>query len=825
MPLYVPAIGIAQIFNLDGTAVIRIVIAQIVAVAYTGSFVAFLTLAGNSRRNTISGAVVAGVFAATNPWVIARVEHLGLLAGYAFVPLAIAAIVTAERRQSWRMAAAAGIALSGIAISPHYVIYMGAIGITGSILALLRGPRQTISVGLLQRIGVALLVFGALEAYALAPLVSTSLLSDGLPDEFITTDLAVRFPNAPLIDAITLTSNPQWHSKMRPTGLSSLAWRGLALIPMAALILVATSRFQRKTAVPLVAVAFATTAFVGWADSGYGRTVLETMMASIPGGRSLREPDKLLGLSAHAQAWGLGAVVTLVWSAFSRSHWVRLTSTTALVVALASIVLPATERLLWTENASGWRPVHLPNGYAKVLATVRADAETSRVAVFERGARVPDWDQNRILRHVATRSIPAQSVVGERVASVSKGMELLRNLDSDATLAVLRAEGVDRVLIATDTKNGRDLASRLTTEANVTTIDQSDWLTYVRIAGETPVAQTATAWSIISGIRNAGTAPSNTAPFPVDTSVRTRPDDLAGINILGSSKTEPRPALINGTKFAALTPATNDGWTSIDSSPAGFARWLRVLDIHGLHVDAFDNGLGFAWTSSSTKPTTTPKILQEIRMPEGTSDVLLRALVGNDVAALRIRVVQAGSELNTTEINRPGSERFEWVQVANRVSSIGGPLSIEIGASIGFAAANGVGLVPHGLVSIGLTTDPAPTPQIVASRRSRTEIDVDLHGARNPFVLVLNETFHPAWRARWEDKEARPVPIGLARMGFVIDEAGDVPIQVRFVPQHAGNIGLGITIVASLLLTGLFITTAVDSRKVNTARAHIEVES
>ena len=116
-------------------------------------------------------------------------------------------------------------------------------------------------------------------------------------------------------------------------------------------------------------------------------------------------------------------------------------------------------------------------------------------------------------------------------------------------------------------------------------------------------------------------------------------------------------------------------------------------------------------------------------MPEGTSDVLLRALVGKNVAALHIRVVQAGSELKTTEINRPGFERFEWVQVANSVSSIGGPLLLEIGASKGFAAANGVGLVPHGLVSVGLTSDPAPTPQIVTSRRSRTEIDVDIHGA------------------------------------------------------------------------------------------------
>lgn len=825
MPLYLPAVGIAQVFNLDGTAVIRIVIVQIVAVAYTGAFIAFLTLAGNVRWSTISGAIVAGIFASTNPWVVARVEHLGLLAGYAFVPLAIAAIVTAERRQSWRMATVTGIALSGIAISPHYVIYMGLIGIAGAILVLLRGPRRTINIGVLQRIGVALLVFITLEAYAVTPFISSSLLAEGLPNELIASDLAVRSPDAPLIDAITLTSNPQWATKLRPIGLSPLVWRGLALIPMTALLLVVISRFQRKTALLLLVAAFATTAIVAWADSGYGRPVLETVISSIPGGRSLREPDKLLGLSAHAQAWGLGAVVTLLWSASSQAHWVKLTSTTALVIILTSIILPATDRLLWTENVSGWRPTRLPNGYASVLETVRADSDAIRVAVFERGARTPDWDPTRILRHVATRSISAQSVVSERVASVSKGMELLRNLHPDELLTVLRAEGVNRVLITTDTKDGRDLASRLTTEANVTMIDQSDWLTYVRIAGETPVAQTATAWSIISGIRKAGTAPSNTAPFPVDTSVRTRPDDLAGIHILDSTQTEPRPELIKETEFTALTPATNDGWTGIDSSPAGFARWLRVLDIHGLHVDAFDNGLGFAWTSASTKPTPTPKIIQEISIPEGTSDVLLRALVGKNVAALHIRVVQAGSELKTTVINRPGFERFEWVQVANSVSSIGGPLLLEIGASKGFAAANGVGLVPHGLVSVGLTSDPAPTPQIVTSRRSRTEIDVAIHGARNPFVLVLNETFHPAWRASWEKKEARPVPIGLARMGFVIDEAGDVPIQVRFAPQHAGNIGLGITLVTSLLLTGLFVTTVVDSRKANTASAHIEVAS
>ena len=86
-------------------------------------------------------------------------------------------------------------------------------------------------------------------------------------------------------------------------------------------------------------------------------------------------------------------------------------------------------------------------------------------------------------------------------------------------------------------------------------------------------------------------------------------------------------------------------------------------------------------------------------------------------------------------------------------------------------------------------------------------------GARGPFVLVVNETFHPAWRATWSGGDARPVPVGLARMGFVIDGAGDFSVQVRFAPQSAQHVGFGVTAAASAALAGLLVATAVGHRR------------
>ena len=814
MPLYAPAIGVAQLFGLDGTAVIRLVLIQIAVVAYSGAFVAFVTLAGHERRGVALGALVAGVFAAVNPWAIARIEHVGLLAGYAFTPLAVAAVVAAERRRSWRMAAVAGVAMVGVAVSPHFLIYAAGIGFVGAVIGLLRAPGWYARRGLLQRIGVGLLAFGALEAYALAPLISAGWLSAGVPGELTAaaSDLAVREPGAPTLDAITLTANPQWHAAMRPVGLAAVAWRGLALIPVAALAAAAVSGRWRRTAIPLVAIVVAVSAFVVWADSGQARTLLEGLVSAVPGGRGLREPDKLLGLSALAQAWGLGAAAAVAWTLTGRARWAGLAANAALAVLLAALIVPAAGRFLWTDGVTGWRPAPLPEGYASVLATVRADAAAERVAVFERGERVPDWDDTRVLRHVATRAVRPGSLIGDRVASVSKGLELARGLESDAMLDVLRAEGVDRVLVATDSETGRELAARLAAESGVTTLARSEWLTYARIASEAPIAQAASAWSTVSGARGVAAAPMGTAPLVLDGPLRARPDDLGGVDVIDASGPAAAPAPIDGARLAALAPAAEGGWEGVDGSPAGFIRWRRVLELQDLHVDAFGLGLGFAWAPPSTG-TAARTLVTEIPVTGEASDVLLRALAGDGVAPLRVRAVQAGAEIGAIEIARGGPEGFDWVRLAQGVLPAGGPVSVEIEAGAGFAAVNAVALTPGGSAPAQVTTEPRPPPAIVATRRSRTEIDVRVDGARGPFVLVVNETFHPAWRATWSGGEARPVPVGLARMGFVIDGAGDFSVQVGFAPQPAQNAGLGVTAAAGAALVGLLVAVAVGRRR------------
>ena len=658
------------------------------------------------------GALVAGVFAAVNPWAIARIEHVGLLAGYAFTLLAVAAVVAAERRRSWRMAAVAGVAMVGVAVSPHFLIYAAGIGFVGAVIGLLRAPGWYARRGLLQRIGVGLLAFGALEAYALAPLISAGWLSAGLPGELTAapSDLAVREPGAPTLDAITLTANPQWHATMRPVGLSAVAWRGLALIPVAALAAAAVSGRWRRTAIPLVAIVVAVSAFVVWADSGQARTLLEGLVSAVPGGRGLREPDKLLGLSALAQAWGLGAAAAVAWTLTGRARWAGLAANAALAVLLAALIVPAAGRFLWTDGVTGWRPAPLPAGYASVLATVRADAAAERVAVFERGERVPDWDDTRVLRHVATRAVRPGSLIGDRVASVSKGLELARGLESRCDVGCLAGR---RAWIGCWSrpipKAGASWLPCLAAESGVTTLARGEWLTYARIASEAPIAQAASAWSTVSGARGVAAAPMRTAPLVLDGPLRARPDDLGGVDVIDAFGPAAAPTPIDRARLAALAPAAEGGWEGVDGSPAGFIRWRRVLELQDLRVDAFGLGLGFAWAPPSTG-TAARTLVTEIPVTGEASDVLLRALAGDGVAPLRVRAVQAGAEIGAIEIARGGPEGFDWVRLAQGVLPAGGSVSVEIEAGAGFAAVNAVALAPSGSAPARATTEPsAPT--------------------------------------------------------------------------------------------------------------------
>ena len=237
-----------------------------------------------------------------------------------------------------------------------------------------------------------------------------------------------------------------------------------------------------------------------------------------------------------------------------------------------------------------------------------------------------------------------------------------------------------------------------------------------------------------------------------------------------------------------------------------------MLELQDLRVDALGLGLGFAWAPPSTG-TTARTLVTEIPVTGEASDVLLRALAGDGVAPLRVRAVQAGAEIGVIEIARGGPEGFDWVRLAQGVLPAGGPVSVEIEAGAGFAAVNAVALAPGGTAPARATSEPTSPPVIAGTRRSRTEIDVRVDGARGPFVLVVNETFHPAWRATWSGGEARPVPVGLARMGFVIDGADDLSVQVRFAPQPAQHVGFGVTAAAGAALAGLLVAAAVGRRR------------
>lgn len=814
-----PVMGLVGVLleGIGGTsgAMIRgLVVGQSLA-AFASMYLLFQLVAERGATQVLPtrvGGLAAGLFYALNPWAIARVEHLGLLIGYSLLPLVLGLALLAVRRGSARFAVGASLAFWFTAASPHYLVFTTAI-LAALALYYLMGARTWGAARLMIRLGaVGMATIVGLVMFLVLPTLASSWLSGGLPAEIAAgaDDLAIRDGAASRLEIITLTSNAVWSDVMRPAGQAGWAWMMVALLPAGSLVWV--SFFGRPRArvgmlLLALAVVVVTVEVLVVREAGSGATGF--VVSRIPGGRALREPDKLSGLLALAFAWGVGGVVgMLVWSLTGSAHRAgqRLGISVllvALVLAATAMLTPAIRYFLWTEGVANWLPHSWPTGYERPLAALRDAEGATRTVVFERDERVPIWDDTRVLRQPVSRSLAGVPTVGWRHGGNSVFLSGLLQLEGADLVRAIRLAGADRLLVVHDTREGAELNERVARTGEFEVLVADEYVTLYssgEVFGGSGYA--AGGWWPVYGLNGAAAGAFGVEPALMviaDAGASGCPAELAALPMIGSTPVSGAlPPCTLPDRLIRLHPETEEAneWEATGGSAAELSRWSQATGRQDLTAREYDYGLGFAWIEPGLPEGR--NAIFPVGQVEVGAPLYLRALVGGAAAALEVEVLDSsGATLARTDVAADGEPRLEWVPIT--IVEGGGSLRLRITAAEGFGAVNAVALGSR-IFGPAIVETAAELPTAVLVRReSRTQLKATVEGSSGAFALVVAENYSPVWRARYPGGEALPFPAGYARMGFMIPAAGDFEITVDFVPQGWHDAGL---IVSGVTLAG-----------------------
>lgn len=828
-PVFAVVALVLNVFGGTSGGAIRWLIVGQSLVAFLSMFTLYRLMSARFRLSDVSkniGALGAGMFYALNPWAIARVEHLGLLFGYSLLPLVLGLAVLAVSRRSIPLAILVGLVGALLAASPHYLVFATVLlGLTGVYsLARRRSRRQLVLLARLATAGG--LAFIGLQMFLILPTLASAWLSGGLPAELAATaeDVAISRGAVSPVALMTLTNNPIWSGNMRPGGQVVWIWSPVGLLPLGALIWSAVRRGSASSIVYLfLALALFILALETMLEIEAGSGLTGFLIAHLPGGRALRESDKLTGLLALAYAWGVGEALS--WTTRLGSVRARLPAfamTIAFAVALAAIGAPAIRYFLWTNGVANWLPVQWPSGYESPVTALRQSLPSTRLMVFERDERVPKWDATRVLRQPVSRALPGIPMVGWRHAGNSVYVVSALTATPAELAAAVRGAGADRVLVVHDTREGRELNERISASADfrVEVLDEYASLYSIR---NTAVGEgyAAVEWRAVNGTGGlsafAGSSDVDEVVFVADANVAGCPPELLLLKrVTLPAAGDVFPPCELPERMWPLRPdaALQTGWEDAAGSAAGLSRWVQALNRNDVAVREYDHGMGFAWIEPGTIASRTA--LFPIDDVVSGSDLYLRALVGDRAAPLVVEMLDArGTVQAQTRIDEPGQTRFDWLALG----SPSGINRLRITAGEGLGGVNVLGQGADGgrFVAPSALAARSPPIAIQVERVSRTTLRATVRGASGPFALVVNENYSPVWRATHGGAEVRPFPAGYARMGFLIQGDGDFEIQIEFVPQRWHDAGLWISL-ATLVVTIAYLFAPIAARLVGYRR-------
>jgi arabinofuranan 3-O-arabinosyltransferase len=92
-----------------------------------------------------------------------------------------------------------------------------------------------------------------------------------------------------------------------------------------------------------------------------------------------------------------------------------------------------------------------------------------------------------------------------------------------------------------------------------------------------------------------------------------------------------------------------------------------------------------------------------------------------------------------------------------------------------------------------------PGPQVTVDRQSSSSYQVVADAASTPYFLVVGQNHHPLWRATMDGVDLGPAEVidGYA-MGWRVDDLGPHAFTIRYSPQGASDVALGVSAAALL---------------------------
>ena len=415
------------------------------------------------------GLALAGLFWALNPWTLARWEQLGVHVSAVMLPLFFGFVVTAtlargSRARAQRALAAAATLGLALSTSPHYLAIGFALGLGwfAYAAATTRGSRRAI----LTPAAVFVGGFALFAGFILVPYVVAVLAGSPTGPEYLHSDwrLSQHWPLSSVGNVLTLTGQDSGGWGLRPAIAGELpGWRMAALVPPALLALACWRLAGRRQVLGYAAIVGGAMALLQIAaNAEVTRQAYALVATDIPLGWTLRDPYKLTGALALAYLPGIAAgPVVFARLAPRRLPGLGVIQTAALVLALTVYMLPGVASTILSEKAF-FVPERFPASFFTTMAEIdRRNADTaSRTLLPLWQYRDPEWSSHNSVMHaielfgITTPFVSGTTSVGRR----------LRGIVADAAPNAadeLRAHGVARVLVPTDSADGRRLVQRL----------------------------------------------------------------------------------------------------------------------------------------------------------------------------------------------------------------------------------------------------------------------------------------------------------------------------------------------------------------------------
>ena len=311
-----------------------------------------------------AGSYAAGIFYLFNPFVYTRFiegQYL-VLAGYALLPWAVAAIWRLVTAPSWRHAwRAAGWGIAVACVSLHTVGFVALIGVVMAAVGFRHSRRLWTWLGISAGLVVALgaIVLGPLILGGSSSAQAIKTFNSSQYTAFATTSDVASVP----VSALLLEGfwNDHSHTFTLPSSLGTW-WLGVAIILGTVMVVGGIRVYQRNDRLGYVLLICAVTAWwlamgVGWGPSA---PVTNWLVAHVPFYRGYREPGKWLAVVALAYAYVLARGVSQLQLWLSRRDWL---AQAAVAVAL---VLPValTPTMLWAAGGQLRSANYPPDWYA-----------------------------------------------------------------------------------------------------------------------------------------------------------------------------------------------------------------------------------------------------------------------------------------------------------------------------------------------------------------------------------------------------------------------------------------------------------------------------